>query len=281
LSRASSTATGGLVEQVGERLTGRLRLTEFEAAGRAATNDEFVHSVRRHGLALPLADGKWPERFNCGRNNVKSEYETWTRRAISELTEHGAVSTWAQHVASGLGQGARPHMIMSLLVEPKPGKPGKFRLIHDCRPLNVLLEKWAFKMEHLSDFVKELDELDRLFSIDIQSAYHHVEIMPRFRTLLGFTFDGIDYVYNCLPFGLCTPAYVFCRFTAVTARALRLSKLVTALIVYVDDIGGAIGKARDPRRMEAIIKLVRSFGWASRRRRSWTLGCTGLNSYLR
>jgi hypothetical protein len=29
----------------------------------------------------------------------------------------------------------------------------------------------------------------------------------------------------------------------------------------VDDLGGAIGKARDPRRMEAIIKLVRSFGW--------------------
>jgi hypothetical protein len=252
---------GGVVEQVGERLTGRLRQPEFEAAWRAATNDPFIHSVRLHGLALPLADGKWPERFNCGRNNIKTENVEWARRAIQELAKHGAVSTWAEHVANGLGVGERPHMIMSLLVTPKSGKPGKFRLIHDCRPLNELLEKWAFKMERLSDFVKELSELDRLFSIDIQSAYHHVEIMPRFRTLLGFTFEGVDYVYNCLPFGLATSAYVFCKFTAVTARALRLSELVTALIVYVDDLGGSIGKTLDRKRMDDILKLTRSFGW--------------------
>ena len=252
---------GGVVEQVGERLTGRLRRPEFEATWRAATDDKFIHSVRHNGLALPLTDGKWPERFNCGRNNIKTENEEWARRAIQELTKHGAVSTWKEHVASGLGTGDRPHMVMALLVTPKSGKPGKFRLIHDCRPLNVLLEKWSFKMERLSDFVKELDELDRLFSIDIQSAYHHVEIMPRFRTLLGFTFDNVDYVYNCLPFGLSTSAYVFCRFTSVTARALRLSELVTALIVYVDDIGGSIGKVLDRKRMDDILKLTRSFGW--------------------
>jgi len=252
---------GGAVEQVGQRLTGRLRLPEFEAAWRAATSDPFIHSVRLHGLALPLIDGKWPRRFDCGRNNIKSEHQDWTRQAILELNKHGAVSTWADHKAKGLGTGARPHMIMSLLVSPKPGKPGKFRLIHDCRPLNLLLQKQAFKMERLKDFVKELSELDRLFSIDIQCAYHHVEVMARFRTLLGFHFEGVDYVYNSLPFGLVTSAYVFCKFTAVTARALRLSELVTALIVYVDDIGGSIGKVFDKKRMDEILKLVRSFGW--------------------
>jgi hypothetical protein len=68
-------------------------------------------------------------------------------------------------------------------------------------------------------------------------------------------------VYNCLPFGLVTSAYVFCKFTAATARALRLSELVTALIVYVDDLGGSIGKALDRKRMDDILKLTRSFGW--------------------
>jgi hypothetical protein len=139
-----------------------------------------------HGLELPLIDGKWPRRFDCGSNNLKAENVEWARRAIQELAKHGAVSTWAEHVANGFDTGGAPaHEIMSLLVTPKSGKPGKFRLIHDCRPLNELLEKWAFKMEHLADFVKELSELDPLFSLDIQSAYHHVEIMPRFRTLLG------------------------------------------------------------------------------------------------
>jgi hypothetical protein len=252
---------GGSVEQVGERLTGRLRLPQFETAWRTATDDTFIHSVRQHGLALPLINGQWPDRFDCGRNNIKTENEEWTRRAIHELVTHGAVSTWSEHVALGLGTGSRPHMIMSLLVAPKAGKPGKFRLIHDCRPLNALLEKWAFKMERLKDFVKELSERDLLFSVDIQSAYHHVEVMPRFRTLLGFTFDGVDYVYNCLPFGLSTSAFVFCKFTAITARALRRSGLVTALITYVDDIGGSIGQRPDRQRMDAILDLIRSFCW--------------------
>ena len=60
---------------------------------------------------------------------------------------HGAVSRWTDFVAAGKGSGARPRMIMPLIVEPKPGRPDKFRLIHDCRVLNELLEKLPFKME--------------------------------------------------------------------------------------------------------------------------------------
>ena len=79
---------------------------------------------------------------------------------------------------------------MPLIVEPKPGRPGKFRLIHDCRHLNKLLDKWPFEMVNLTDFARQLSLLDKLFSIDIESAYHHVEVVPRHRTPLGFRFEG-------------------------------------------------------------------------------------------
>jgi hypothetical protein len=130
-----------------------------------------------------------------------------------------------EHVALGLGTGTRPHMIMSLLVTPKAGKPKNIRLIHDCGTLNKLLEKWAFTTERLKDFVKELSELDLFSSVDIQSAYHHVE------------------------------------FTAITSSALRRSGLATVLITFADDSGGSIGKQPDRRCVDAILDLIPSFGW--------------------
>ena len=55
--------------------------------------------------------------------------------------------------------------------------------------------------------------------------------------------------------------YTFCKISAVTAKANRGSRLVTALICYVDDFGGSIGKRRDPARTAAIVELIRSFNW--------------------
>ena len=116
-------------------------------------------------------------------------------------------------------------------------------------------------MENLTDFVKQLSLMDKLFSIDIESAYHHLEVAPRHRTLPGFRFEGTTYVYTVLPFGLTTSASVFCAFTAVTAKAVRDSGFVSALIVYVDDFGGSVGQERDTERMNEVLRIVRSFGW--------------------
>ena len=125
-----------------------------------------------------------------------------------------------------------------------------------------MLEKLPFKMERLRDFVKQLCADDTLWSIDLLSAYSHAEVNERFRTLIGFNFEGTDYVYNCLPFGLRTSAYAFAKLTAVTAEALRRSGLVTALIVYLDDFGGSIGPVPDHARMARIVATIKSFGWA-------------------
>ena len=247
--------------QVSERLAPRLRTPEAEAAWAAATSNEYLHHVRRHGLEVPLTNGVWPAAHDAGSNSIKPEYLSWARDAINELRDVGAVSTWKDHAAAGYAEGGGPRLIMPLIVEPKPGRPGKFRLIHDCRHLNKLLDKLPFKMENLTDFVKQLSLMDKLFSVDIESAYHHVEVAPRHRTLLGFRFEGVTYVYNVLPFGLTTNASVFCAFTAVTAKAVRDSGLVSALIVYVDDFGGSVGQERDAERMGEILRIIRSFGW--------------------
>jgi hypothetical protein len=171
-----------------------------------------------------------------------------------------AVSTWEDHVRAGRAESASPRLVMPLIVEPKPGRSGKFRLIHDYLHLSKLLDKWPFKIEDLTDFVKQLSLIDKLFSIDIEIAYIHVEVAPRHRTPLGFRFEGTTYVYNVQPFGLTTSASVFCAFTAVTAKAVRDSGLVSTLIVYMDDFGGSVGQDRDTERMNKVLRIVRFFG---------------------
>jgi hypothetical protein len=197
-------------------------------------------------------------------NCIKPEYMAWTRTAIDELVKMGSVATWEDHVATGHGQGDRPHCVMPLLVGEKGSSTPealKLRLIHDCRFINLFVEKRHFTLERLSNYLKQLREGDKQIVIDITSAYHHVEIATRFRTLLGFWFEGRYYVYNCLPFGLAISAYVFCMFTAITAESLRRSNLTTALMVYIDDFLASIGQQQDKARAQAVVEHIRSFGW--------------------
>ena len=232
---------------------------------RAHSASEWLHDVRLNGLQLPLIEGKFPPQSHVSENCIPvGEQLEWARGAVAELEKFGAVSKWSNVLATGGASSPRPHVIMPLIVGEKSSstpEKRKFRLIHDCRYVNKFLEQRPFKLEQLPEFVKQLQRDDRLFVADITSAYHHVEIAKRFRTLLGFTFDGIDYVYNCLPFGLSVSAYVFCEFSAVTARALRSSGLTKALINYVDDFGGSIGPKLSRWRVDKIIRLFRDFGW--------------------
>ena len=201
---------------------------------RAHSASEWLHDVRLNGLQLPLINGKLPPQSHVDVNRIPAgEQLEWARGAVAELEQFSAVSKWSDVLSEGTASSPRPQFL-------------------EARP---------FKLEQLPGFVKQLQRNDRLFVADITSAYHHVVIAKRPRTPLGFTFDGIDYVYTCLPFGLSASAYVFCEFSAVTARALRRSGLTKALINYVDDLGGSIGPKRSRRRIAKITKLFRDFGW--------------------
>ena len=159
------------------------------------------------------------------------------RETVETLLSSGAVQRWTDLAPelrrAGHAAGARPHVVMPVLCGEKSSstpEDRKLRFIHDCRFLNNLLEKWHFSLEQLRDFVKCLSKGDLLIKADLKSAYHHVEVALRFRTLLGFTFDGIDYVWAVLPFGLSVAGYTFCRVAAVPATVIRRSGLVDALI---------------------------------------------------
>jgi len=92
---------------------------------------------------------------------------------------------------------------------------GKKCLVIDLRYLNGYLLKEKFKYEDLRLAMLMFQKGDYLFSFDLKSGYHHVNIHKSHWKYLGFAWDkGEGKKYFCfkvLPFGLATTYYVFTK----------------------------------------------------------------------
>ncbi|GJP42026.1 hypothetical protein CLOM_g1629, partial [Closterium sp. NIES-68] len=79
-----------------------------------------------------------------------------------------------------------------------------------------------------------VQEGDWLFTIDLKSGYHHVDIHPAFWQFLRFSLQGQDYQFHSLPFGLATAPFVFTQLIKQLTKRWRSRGI--RLIQYVDDI---------------------------------------------
>ena len=62
----------------------------------------------------------------------------------------------------------------------------KKRLVLDLRHVNPQLFKYKFKCEDVHTALNLLDEGYHLYTFDIKSAHHHIDIFPIHRRYLGF-----------------------------------------------------------------------------------------------
>ena len=87
---------------------------------------------------------------------------------------------------------------------------------------------------------------DFLFSFDLKSGYHHVDIAKIHQKYLGFSWQGAYYVFTVLPFGLSTACYMFTKLLRPLVRYWRGQGI--RIVVYLDDgLGAAIGEANASR----------------------------------
>jgi hypothetical protein len=86
---------------------------------------------------------------------------------------------------------------------------GKKRLVLDLRHINPHLHKPKFKCEDVDTAVLLLNPGDFLFTFDIKSAYHHVEVFKVFQ----WVYNGKPqyFIFRVLPFGLSTAPLVFTK----------------------------------------------------------------------
>ena len=93
-----------------------------------------------------------------------------------------------------------------------------------------------------------------MFSFDLKSGYHHVDIAQEHQTFLGFSWrvpDSIKeifYVFTVLPFGLSSAPWVFTKVLKPLEKYWRVQGLCIA--IFLDD-GWAIVQDREVCRIKA------------------------------
>ena len=107
----------------------------------------------------------------------------------------------------------------------------------DLRVVNQFLPKRKFKYEGLNLIPDLCNRGDFLFTFDLKSGYHHVDIHPDCWTYLSFSWstNGVRkfYKFHVLPFGLSTACYVFTKLLRPLVRHWR--SFGYRVILYIDD----------------------------------------------
>jgi hypothetical protein len=100
-----------------------------------------------------------------------------------------------------------------------------------------------------------------MWTVDLKNAYFHVSVHWRHVKCLGFRWRDVYYCFVVLPFGLKTSAAAFSRVAAVPARRMRELDLVSALLHYMGDYVGSVGRELDYTREVTAVRLLIDMGF--------------------
>lgn len=197
----------------------RSRYSEWEKIGTGKTILDIIKS----GYKIPFKTN--PSSIELNNNRSAREEPEFVTGEIRNLIEKGCVSRVRE----------KPTVVNPLTVAKN--RNGKRRLVLDCRHVNPHLHKFKFRYEDAVTAKEMLKMGDFMFTFDLKSAYHHIEIYEEHRQYLGFSWEEngkISYfVYNVLPFGISTAGYIFSKVLREPVRHLRSEGI--KIITFLDD----------------------------------------------
>ena len=188
----------------------------------------FILDTIEFGYKLPLL--QIPPSFVATNNNSALQESEFVESAFSELLSLECIAEVF----------APPAVINPLSVSIQ--KSGKKRLILDLRHVNQYLFKSKFRCEDVSIAREVLNPGDFMFSFDLKSGYHHVEIFPEHRQYLSFSWNfssGVTryFQFSVLPFGLSSAPYLFTKLLKPLVKKWRTEG--KSIVVFLDDGLGA------------------------------------------
>lgn len=190
---------------------------------------QFVIDIISRGYIIPFLTT--PPRMGFQNNRSAFENSEFVDGAIRDLIIAGAIVQCK----------SPPTVVNPLSVATQ--SCGKKRLILDLRYPNSFLKKFKIKFEGVQEMLTTLRDSQQnfLFSFDIKSAYHHIDIFPCDQQFLGFSWkvQGVIkyYKFTVLPFGLATAPYIFTKIVRPLVKHWRT--MAHKIIVYLDDGLGA------------------------------------------
>lgn len=206
------------------------RLAKAYDKWKEITDDQYILEVIKQGYKLPFKES--PPEVYIKNNSSARDNMPFVQEEVKNLVQKGIVSEVTEI----------PKVVNPLTVAfNKNGKP---RLVLDCRHINEYLHSFKFKYEDIKVAEDMFKKGSFLFTYDLKSAYHSIDINPLFRTWLGFSIhkqeDGTKryYVFNSLPFGLSTAGHIFSKTLRVVIKFWRANG--HKIIMFLDDgIGGS------------------------------------------
>ncbi|KAK5932171.1 hypothetical protein CgunFtcFv8_003898 [Champsocephalus gunnari] len=115
-----------------------------------------------------------------------------------------------------------------------PKKAGGMRPILDLSAFNRVIRKRPFHMLTIKQVMECVHQGDWYTSIDLKDAYFHITIIPKHRKFLRFSFQGISYQFNRLPFGYSLAPRTFSKCVETALEPLRRGGM--RVLFYLDDL---------------------------------------------
>ena len=125
----------------------------------------------------------------------------------------------------------RPGFYSTYFLVPKAN--GSLRPILDLRELNTFVKRLPFKMLTSTEVLRSISQGEWFTLLDLEDAYFHVPVHPEHRRFLRFAFEGREYEYAVLPFGLSLSPRVFTRVVAAALAPLCAGGI--RILPYLDD----------------------------------------------
>ena len=185
----------------------------------------FIRDTIVDGYKIPFI--YTPPSAHFTNNSSAILYSDFVVQAISDLLATGSV----------VECDSAPTVVNPLSVSVQSN--GKKRLILDLRHPNYFVMKSKVRFDDAKTMLFSFVDSSQnwLFSFDIKSGYHHIDIFPPDQEFLGFSWfkDGFTHFYKftVLPFGLSTGPYIFTKVMRPLVRYWRLQAFRIA--VYLDD----------------------------------------------
>ena len=210
-----------------EKVKGRLR-SHVQFWERIGAYDNIIDIIK-NGYKIPFYSLP-PKSFRKNNKSALLHYE-FVESAISELLVNGLIEECCDI----------PYIVNPLTVSVQSN--GKKRLILDLRCVNLHVLKQSVKYEDIRTALVYARSNSFMFSFDLHSAYHHVEMFYPHTEFLGFSWvvNGKQkfYKFLVLPFGLKSAPYIFTKITRPLIKKWRGEG--KCLVMYLDD-GIGIGQ---------------------------------------
>ena len=189
---------------------------------------DFILSIIRCGYKIKFISTPPPQHY---KNNgaVVNECE-FVVDAILELLRDNRI----EEVFSP------PDIVNPLTVSVQSS--GKRRLILDLRHINLHIYKQKFRCEDLHTIKNAFSKDFFVFSFDLKSGYHHVDIFPDHRKYLAFSWDFGEgharyFQFTVLPFGLSSAPFIFTKLLKPLETHWRSQGI--AIAIFMNNAVGA------------------------------------------